>query len=132
MKRPLANVRADTSIPGAEEIALIEHALHRLLRAMREHELRQPRPASFRLVCFEDIVGQSPVQSLLDEPVPDALRLGIRKLGKRLYDLGGLDLMTTVLDRVARKDPSWRMKRENILDNAWSVIGSDEGGWWVA
>lgn len=122
----------DARTATAGEITLIEQALHAMLKAIREHEqsyrrIRKP----LRLISWEQIGKQSPVHALLNDPIGEALRLGIKELGGRLYDLGGIGLMQAVCTRVAGLDSRWRANRETIMDYTWSGIGSDGDRWWA-
>ena len=75
--------------------------------------------------------AQREADSLLEDPVGEALRQGVRTLGERLYEIGGLDLMQDAIDRVASLDAATWGHRTDIMDKRWDGIGRTEGkaGW---
>jgi hypothetical protein len=115
-----------------EEVAAIEHALNRLLRgAIDEETYRQARGTALVLTRAE-LSMETKTSELLRNPVGEACRMAIRKLGKRLYELGGLQLMTDVCDRVGDMDQAHSGQRIDIMDKRWDGIGSDgktAGAW---
>lgn len=129
----------------ATELEKIEDALHRLLQAATEADrappLTPPRgPISASVLALEAvdrITSWTPAQrdaaALFMNPVAEALRLAVRTLGERLHEIGGQQLMTEVLDRVAERDPEHWGRRVSIMDHRWDGIGrtADHPGWCV-
>jgi hypothetical protein len=117
------------SAPAApDEIVRIEAALDTLLAAITRRTL--PRDSgTFVLLPLADFMKQSPVESLLTDPIGRALRLGVKRLGERLFALGGTKLMLAACYRVAGRDrrrADWRL---DIIDKAWDGIGGDAERW---
>jgi hypothetical protein len=79
--------------------------------------------------CLTDV--QSPVETLLTDPIGIALRYAIAPLGQRLYDLGGLNLMSEVCHRLGDLDPSNGGRRLSILHHWWNGVGCDRARWWA-
>lgn len=110
----------------AVEIAAIEAALTTLLSAIDEqHAKYRDRPArrSATGSLFRDPASMSPVENLIDDPIGQSCRLGIRHLGERLNELDGYDLMSEVADRVCKGNSDWA----EIIEKRWDGIGG-----WVA
>ena len=117
------------------EVRRIEQALDAILCAIEEHQrlleadaVRAPRklePISWAELATKDL---SPVADILSNPVGASLRRGIRELGRRLFVLGGTELMGKVLDRVAEMGGIWGV-RVTILDKRWDGIGNASDSW---
>lgn len=120
------------------ETQQIERALDELLKVAVSTKAPWPprieRPVKL-VELIDDHFSQTQAQrnatSLLDNPVGEAVRKGVTTFGKRLYEIGGLQLMTDVLDRVAEMDPTKQSWRIDIMDKRWDGIGSEGGraGW---
>lgn len=112
----------------AREIGRIVAALDTLLAAIEARSIATPSRAS-RIAVFSvaDLARRSPIESMLDDPVGRALRLGIRRLGERLDQLGGFPLMQDITERVADMSPRHAGRRLSILDFAFDGVGR-----WVA
>jgi hypothetical protein len=80
------------------------------------------RASPVRIMSASELAKLSPVESLLDDPIGRSLRLGIRRLGERLNQLGGFTLMQAVAERVGSTG-----RRLTIIDHAFSGVGN-----WVA
>jgi len=128
----------------ATEAAQIEAALDALLtaaiKADRDRSLMPERgPVSAGAMIGEALErratwtpAQEAAHDLLRRPVAWALRNAVRTLGKRLFEIGGLKLMSAVCDRVSALDPANEGRRAGIIDHRWDGIGSDQGGrWWA-
>jgi hypothetical protein len=113
------------------EIGRIERALDMLLTACEDHRANQP-PAEFRIISSAELVRLSPVEGLLDGPIGRALRLGIKKLGERLHDLGGTALMHRVVNRASDMRRGFTGRRLSVLDHAFDGIGLGSNDFWVA
>lgn len=122
----------------AEEVQRHESALDHLLTAAT-HEvniaLRGPGrgPVSAATIGHEFVEKLSwsearrKAADFLDDPVGEALRQAVRKIGKRLHEIGGEKLMLDVCHRVAARDPSQQQRRTAIMDHRWDGIGK-----WIA
>jgi hypothetical protein len=100
------------------EIAAIEAALTTLLATIDEqHAKYRERPSR----GFRNAATISPVESLIDDPVGQSCRLGIRRLGERLNELdeGRTRLMREVVDRVCKNNDGWA----ETIDSWWHGIG---------
>ena len=94
------------SIEKPVEIAAIEAALTTLLATIdREHDKYRDR----RSRGFRDASTISPVEGLIDDPIGQSCRLGIRRLGERLNELdeGITQLVRAVSERVCRNKDAW-------------------------
>jgi len=112
-----------------EEVAAIEAALRTLLSAIDEQNVK--RRASDEKVAFAPEAARravgflspseniSPVEELWKDPFGQSYRLGIRRLGKRLHELGGPQLMSEAIDRVCMNRPGWA----RTVDSWWHGIG---------
>lgn len=126
--------------PVTLEVAGIEDALDTLLSAAIEADL-EPRPTSagtFGVWSISELAAwmekskaERDTSELVKNPVAWACRRGIRVLGERLYELGGLELMGNVLDDVAERDETKSGYRMGIMDARWDGIGRTGGnpGW---
>ena len=119
------------------ELQRIERALDELLRTAINRPPWRPRidgPVSIGAI-LDDFLNQTPAQraadDLLDNPVGEAVRRAVTVLGERLYEIGGLNLMQNVLDRVAERDASHQNWRVDIMDKRWDGIGrtATNAGW---
>lgn len=120
------------------ETQLIERSLDELLRVATLTEPPWPPvrsgPVSIAEIA-DDFLHSTPAQrsaqALFDNPVGEAVRVSIRALGKRLHEIGGVNLMSEVLVRAAEKDPAHLGHREDIMDKRWDGIGrtADNAGW---
>lgn len=127
------------------DVTKIENSLHSLLtyaiRADFDPDARliaSRGPVSASVLSFEAVTrmsdwtqAQRDAEELFANPVSTALRTAVRVLGKRLYEIGGMKLMSDVLDRVADRDPEMSGRRECIMDHRWDGIGrsSKSAGW---
>lgn len=118
----------------ATEVQQIEAALDRLVTAaianLRETPITPDRgPVSAGVIAQEVAASfawtqaQRAAHDLLSRPVSNALRQAIRTLGKRLYEIGGDELMHQVCDRVSSADPMNESRRIGIIDHRWDGIG---------
>lgn len=114
------------------ETARIESALDALLTAaIAARPVSPPRGPELAGVVvgrvLDSLRNHTPAQiatdELLDNPVGEATRQAIRKLGKRLHEIGGTKLMQDVLDRVANRAPQQSTSRTDIMDKRWDGIG---------
>lgn len=134
----------DEAKPFAEEIAGIENALDTLVAAMVEQDCR-PRPAgvvkTFQRLSLTDITShfdettpaQRVAEALVANPVREAMARAVRDLGKRLHEIGGMELMSDVCQRVADRDDANWGRRTDILDKRWDGVGgSATAVGWVA
>ena len=108
----------------AIEIAAIEAALTTLLSAIdKQHAIYTERTArrSASGELFRDPTIISPVEDLIDDPVGQSCRLGIRRLGERLSELDGgrSQLMSEVISRVCANNNGWA----ETIDSWWHGIG---------
>jgi hypothetical protein len=128
-----AQMTDSAALKQKDEIRRIEQSLDALLSAIDQHDAWCDRAGvrpKLRPIDAEDLIATefSPVEELLNRPVPAALRGGIKELGRRLFDLGGTKLMGQVCDRVAEMGGSWD-KRMTILDARWDGIGNQKDRW---
>lgn len=136
-----------TAGDGSAEVARIEAALDSLLATIfddeaERRELRRERREAARapssigegLLRF---LNSSEVElaavEITNDPVGSSCRQSIRALGKRLYQLGGLQLMQDVLYRVAERDEATWSRRIGIMDHRWDGVGTtDRSVGWAA
>jgi hypothetical protein len=123
-------------MPEEKEELRIEAALKTLLVEMVRIDFeREPNPnASLlgtpfvlpkKIPTMEDVL----VSRVIDEPIRGALKNAVRLLGERLFDLGGVDLMSDVLERIG-EDPKNGGRYLSIGDHAWDCIGDNKRGHW--
>lgn len=121
-----------------EEIAGIERALDALLSHAVELDERPKGYQSKDAMTWSEIMANMPgseaaylARGLIENPVLEALRQAVRALGERLFELGGLALMTDALDRVAELNADQADYRSAIMDRRWDGIGrtSEQSGW---
>lgn len=126
------------------EAQKIEDALDTLLSAIIKHDLR-PRPEEpWNLTMYSagDLAREAIenlarteegrfAHRLFNDPVRAALVHAVRRLGKRLFEIGGLQAMQDACDRVSERDPRNWDRRTNIMDKRWDGIGRVDGkpGW---
>jgi hypothetical protein len=109
------------------EPSRIESALDVLLTACENH---QPPATEIRILSAAEFCRRS-VESMLNDPIGRALRLGIKKLGGRLHELGGTNLMRSVAERVADMRRGFAGRRLSMLDHAFDGIGIGSNDFWV-
>lgn len=127
----------------AEEVAGIKHALDALLTVATDKSLIRrfaappkedgPRPFNFGELMKAVDASQAAraTTELIRNPIGEAVRSAVVVLGQRLHEIGGMRLMTEVLDDTAEADPSNRSLRETIMDRRWDGIGQTKNtsGW---
>jgi hypothetical protein len=102
------------------EVARIEATLDELVGFAGKHD---KRPHCHR---FRAIARQSPkdlAEVIAGNTLCVAALLAVRRLGERLYDLGGLDLLDASLTRVAKRDQKHTVVRDSLLRQACDRIG---------
>ncbi|AWB26202.1 hypothetical protein DA075_35630 (plasmid) [Methylobacterium currus] len=120
------------------DVRAAELALDKLLSAIiahdatRDQEPRGPIKATpFWFVSLDDAaLAQAAFDELVRDPIHYALRHGVKRLGRELHRLGGLDAMSAAIDRVADMDPRHSGRRVSIMDSAWNGIGEGSARWW--
>ena len=117
-------------------IETIEAALDELVNLAYELEVTRPRPRKKSLgesaVWFHEI-GEpdfSKAAELVENPTGAAIRQAINVLGQRLYKISSLEVMKSVCDRVADRDPNHSSWRVDVIDKAWEGVGEGEDRWW--
>lgn len=117
------------------EVQQIEASLDTLLAAIILHDQRpRTEPLEFKSYSLADLSREFEedqarteegrfAHRLRDDPVRAALCYAVRRLGKRLYEVGGLEAMTDACDRVAEMDEAHWGKRTSIMDHRWNGIG---------
>lgn len=118
------------------ETQQIEEALHALVTAAVSDTgyvsnlLTRDGPESIGSIMAR-LDAMTPKQrtaaDLIRRPVGEAVRRAIKTLGERLHEIGGQELMSDVLERVADRDPSRYGRRIDVMDKRFDGIGS-----WVA
>jgi hypothetical protein len=114
-----------------QRIAHIRDALCALTDAYLAHEAaRPPGPIRFiPAVQFLELGVSWPEEYEVRDPVGEALRTGIRRMGELLFPLGGIQAMQAALNIVAERDGGRRFQRvASLLDHAWNGVG----GKWVS
>jgi hypothetical protein len=126
-----------------QEVAGIEDALDALLTVALDparpgrYSWRSDGPRAFNFQSVAEILAKTRAQShaeqIIRDPVGETARMGVRALGERLHEIGGLELMQRVLDDVADRDkPNWG-RRTSIMDNRWDGVGrTDKSAGWCA
>jgi hypothetical protein len=69
----------------------------------------------------EFISEQRELDFLLDQPLEGACLIAIRKIGIKLFEIGGSSAMGTSLDRVCDRRPDWP-RCVSILSGRWNGI----------
>jgi hypothetical protein len=94
------------SIEKNVEVAEIEGALATLLAAIDQ---QRTKVATIDHTSQYRPVSDPSVDDLVNDPVRQSCRLGIRRLGERLQELDGghTGLMREVLDRVCKNNAGW-------------------------
>ncbi len=138
--RSLPNSHPTTNAPSPDgkDLAQIEHALDELLTKLlaerkRQREAPGPKPPLRAFSAAE--LAEMPVLSdreirqerIIDDPLAGALELAIREIGEVLFLQGGVELMSTVLERVASRHPKSYGHRASLVDHKWEGIGEQ---WW--
>lgn len=132
------NAVTDTQIT---EVQKIERALDALISTAIT--AKPPWPAEEqgrpRIYTLKELIdgphGQSPASraayAFYANPVGEAVRAAVTTLGERLHEIGGLQLMQDVCDRVADRDPERWGWRTDIMDKRWDGIGrtATSAGW---
>lgn len=72
--------------------------------------------------------GQDAID-ILDDPLGWGPRRAIEVLGRRLFELGGTNLMLQVLEEVSGRDSDHYAHRADLIDKTWDTIGNQEDGW---
>lgn len=136
---------AHTTVPALTEAQQVEAHLDAILTAIMAHDAqpRKPRePGDLRPINMADMMAaldarqtMTPAGRYVDDlerdPVRGALTYAVRQLGKRLYEIGGLQAMQDACDRVAELDQSNWGRRTSVMDARWDGIGREGGlaGW---
>lgn len=126
------------------EIQEIEASLDAILTAITLHD-EKPRtdgPRVFKTYSIDELMKEFDenqarteegrfAHKLRRDPVREALCYALRRLGKRLHEIGGLNAMIEACDRVADMDERRWGKRTSIMDHRWDGIGRANGnpGW---
>lgn len=121
------------------DVEKIENALDELLTAIIEHDVRRAKLAQLQTpqIAETPVVGlmtkavdEHDLGSLVQDPVRQALRYSVKRLGGHLFRLlGNTDAMRDVLERVAARDQRHYHQRANIMDKKWGGIGSGRDIW---
>ena len=125
------------------ETQQIEDALDALLSAAtaadRSRPLRPDRGMISARTLMDETVqrlstwtpAQARAHNLLRRPVSELTRQGVRTLGERLFEIGGMALMHDVLERVSERDYPNAGRRTSIMDHRWDGIGrtNTSAGW---
>lgn len=120
------------------DVCAAELALDKLLSAIITHDAAQdqePRgpikATPFRFVSLDDAaLAQAAFDELVRDPIHYALRQGVKRLGRELHRLGGLDAMGAAIERVADMDLRHSGRRMSIMDSAWNGVGEGSARWW--
>lgn len=137
------NIQTNNDPTVAEEVAGIKHALDALLTVATDKSLtrrfvpprkdEELRPFNFGELMKAVDASQAAraTTELIRNPIGEAVRSAVVVLGQRLHEIGGMGLMTEVLDDTAEADPQNRSLRETIMDRRWAGIGRSAGsaGW---
>jgi hypothetical protein len=126
-----------TALSTVVHLDMLKRAINANLTARIEHDRRRQTPAGvskIELINLADLVAADDNWLYLDEiisdPVRRALRVQLKTLGQRLFDLvGDTDRMRDVAEEVANQKPGPWGKRINIIDKAWDGIGNDQDRW---
>lgn len=89
-----------------------------------ERDIRADVAIGEWLDSLEWTEAQRRASRLLQRPISAAVRLAVRVLGERLYEIGGMALMHDVCERVSAADPRNEARRAGIIDHRWSGIGN--------
>lgn len=127
-----------TKARTSPDVRSAEAALDKLLSAIIAHDTARDREAcgpikatAFRFVSLDDAaLAQAAFDDLVRDPIRYSLRQGVKRLGRELHRLGGLDAMSAAIERVADMDPRHAGRRGSIMDSAWNGIGEGTARWW--
>jgi hypothetical protein len=118
------------------ETQQIEEALHTLVTAAisdtgyASNILTRDGPESIGSIIarFDAMTAKErKAHEIIRRPIGEAVRRAIKTLGERLHEIGGQELMSDVMERVADRDPRNYSRRVDVLDKRFDGIGN-----WVA
>lgn len=115
-----------------DELNGIVAALDALLTAIkadnerRRGDFKVARTLDITEWTFEETQLELAVLDLVRNPVGQALRNGVKLIGERLHESGGISLMHDALGAVCKLSPDDNSWREAMLDRLFSGIGSWE------
>lgn len=115
-----------------DEVEDIEIALDVLLRVAldADDQAAMDRREGDRALgeIAAEFLSMTPLQrraaGLTRNPVGASARAAVGVLGERLHELGGVQAMTDVCERVAPLEPDRQERRTAIMDRAWNGVGS--------
>lgn len=120
---------AEPKVQMSEErkVAIIT-ALMTLIAAVRQVDLAPKEPQPLKVLSIRDLMALPPETSMIEEPVRNSLRLGIKKLGAILHAEGGDNLMHEICERIDKLPENANTSFPAVLiDKCWDGIGH-----WVA
>jgi len=116
---------ADTLAVLLEEITAFDKGK----RVNRRSDIQQPE---FAAISANDISKMPDLywdaEKIGEAPVREACATTLTMLGKRLHEMGGVDLMQDVHDRVVKRTRRHGNYWSMLLDKRWDGIG---GEWWA-
>lgn len=119
------------------DIEACDRALHELVSAIIVHdaarEAKRMPTGEIRLTPFRELtdLDRAAFRAMTTDPVRNALREGIKKLGREIHRLGGgTGSMLDSLDKVAGMDAANAGRRAVIMDSAWNGTGAGDDRWW--
>jgi hypothetical protein len=68
------------------------------------------------------------MDKIAEAPVREACAATLTTIGRRLHEMGGIELMQTVHDRVVRRTRKHPNRWSMLLDKRWDGVG---GEWWA-
>jgi hypothetical protein len=135
-------LNAPVAVPELTEVHKIEDALDAILGAIvkLDEKPRQLRAGDLKSLDMAAILSEIAIPRTRDEsfarkiarePVREALCYAVRRLGKRLHEIGGLTAMQNACDRVGGRDERRWGQRVSIMDARWDGVGRDaqNAGW---
>lgn len=125
--------------PG--ETLAIQASLDTILRAITDHdrakaEALDRHPGRYKIYSIAELMREGAEQAartpagrfthnLAADPVRAALKHAVRQIGKRLYEIGGIEALRDACERIADLDPPNWGKRTDIMDKTWDGIGGE-------
>jgi hypothetical protein len=138
-------MKTKTLPPGpmskSDHIDMLKRAIGANLAARVDHDRRQERARSRRneepkieAICAADLMKADDnwleLDSIIKDPVRNALREQLRDLGQRLFEvLGGTSEMVDIATDIANLDRKHWGHRINIIDKAWDGVGNKTDIW---
>ena len=128
-----------------EAVSVLEKALGELLQDLFDHRMRERDKSFDDLVAIDvaEILSRNPPTNadifigFMKAPLEGAIKISIKKIGRLLHEIGGIDLMREIQERVCNiplkcygheKTGSNYGRQSSVVTHAWDGLG---GEWWA-